>query len=796
MKKILAFMLAFVMILSLASCSFSIEDILNFSDSEVEDPDSDHKDPPKQEKKYKYTDFTPAEKSLLTEYLGVIIPFAPNDYYFLEGYNTKLGYDEGFNYCTIGNSADEFDAYLALFADYTLDGKYTDTEGDTWYKYTKGNIVIDLSYYVYEGSKCIDLYAKVVGTDNKPNPPADDNAGTGGNNGGNTENNGGSNSGNTENNGGNNGGNTGENTGYLNTDFTASEKQILNTYIGLVIPYIANDDYGFVGIYEDDDFEDGIVFYTVGNTSSEYEQYKTTLTGAGFSFCETYVDEEYGDTWYKYTKGDAVVEIAYYIDGGESYIECWIYIDYYGDYDDDSTGSGGNAGSGGNTGSGGSTDSSDVEIYTNKDKGLPSAANGIYNVDFTTAGTVKDVTDQGYYLDGCPPIGSPAVLVVPIKFSDGKTVGATQIDNLELAFGESGNYAYSVYNYYKISSYNQLTIDVTVLDEWYVPKYNSSHYEDLTDDLGYAIGDQVLMDEILQYLESRMDLSAFDSDNNELIDAIVLINNLEVGEDDFHWAYRYWNTYGDDYGDYYFYDGVAANDYLWASYYFVHEKTVGDNYVYTDTSVINTYTFIHEFGHIIGIDDYYDTAYVGSPLGGYDVMDSMLGDHNAYTKFNLGWITSSRLVVTDSSVTLNLGAFSESGDTIIIANNWDPTLGAYQEYYVLVYYTNDGLNSGEYGYFDEEGIIVYHVNSSIYKEIYEGETYYDVYNTNTDVSDENGYGTVDNLIEYVTTASGEYVFTTGDTLPSVTDDNGDRLGYTFTVGAIGTDGVSVTVTKR
>ena len=106
------------------------------------------------------------------------------------------------------------------------------------------------------------------------------------------------------------------------------------------------------------------------------------------------------------------------------------------------------------------------------------------------------------------------------------------------------------------------------------------------------------------------------------------------------------------------------------------------------------------------------------------------------------------------------------------------------------------MNAGNAGYFDESGVVVYHVNASLYKEVLDGETYYDVYNNNTDPSDENGYGTQDNLIEYVT-AGGEYVYGVGDTLPnSVTDDSGNKLSYTFRVDAMSGDSVTITFTKN
>ena len=303
------------------------------------------------------------------------------------------------------------------------------------------------------------------------------------------------------------------------------------------------------------------------------------------------------------------------------------------------------------------------------------------------------------------------------------------------------------------------------------------------------IGEQIVINEALAYLDSKgMDLSQFDSDNNGMIDAVVIINTLDINEnEDMQWAFRYWNIYTDEDGNYYEYDGVSANDYLWASFAFLYED---ENGRYTNKSLMNTNTYIHEFGHVLGLDDYYDVSYSGTVMGGYDIMDDMLGDHNAFSKFNLGWITSSRLVTGDN-VTLTLDAFAESGDTIIISNNWDPTLGAYQEYYIVVYYTCEELNSGKGGYFKSDGIVVYHVNASLYVDDSGSEIIYYVYNTNTPPSDDD-YGTEDNLIEYVKSGLGNYTYTVGDTLPETYDDLGDKLIYTFTVDAMTEDEATIT----
>jgi len=573
-------------------------------------------------------------------------------------------------------------------------------------------------------------------------------------------------------------------TAHTYNTFTAQEKSLITGKIGFVIPFIPCDEY-YVEEYSYDD-EVGINFYAFGNTPAEFTEYLKLFNQYTFDYTD---QDEYGDTWYFYTYGNVLIDVTHYYYEGDYVVDLYAYIESSG---------GGNSGGSGNDNSGNEGGSStDADVITNAGAGLPADPDGVFDVDFTDADKVKDVTDQGYYLDGCPTTGSPAVLVIPVEFSDvlASSKGYTT-DKLVAAFAKNGQTDYySVYDYYYISSYGQLELDITVLDFWFKPKYNSTYYYNATDDYygeEMAIGDQLVLDEALAYLAGIMDLSDFDSDNNGIIDAVVLVNTLDIGEEDFYWAYRYWNTYTDDDGYFYEYDGVSANDYLWASYQFLYETYDSEGNAIYDPGTMNTYTFIHEFAHILGADDYYDTEYINDPMAGCDIMDTLLGDHNPYTKFNYGWLTSSRLVVTNSSVTLQLEDFSKNGDTIIIANNWDEKLGVYQEYYVLAYYKNTGLNSGDAGYFSRDGVVVYHVNASLYKETYEGETYYDIYNTNTDPS--GSYGTEDNLIEYVKSAQDTYTYIAGDTLPTQTDDLGNTLGYTFTVNSINADYATITFT--
>ena len=565
---------------------------------------------------------------------------------------------------------------------------------------------------------------------------------------------------------------------YNHHDFTDEEKALFDHYIGARIPFIKNDDYYIEGYYGTDDYEHGINFCAIGNTDEEFYLYLDMFSD--YTLAKTYKDE-LDCTWNRYVKDDVVVEISYYKLMGTPYVDLYIYSSLSTDVE------------------GGSHIASEDTVITNKDKGLPEGQDGIYEVDLTKAEYVKNVTEQGYYAGGCPTVGSPAVLVIPVEFIDStaKSKGYS-IENIKNAFLKGGkNDYFSVYDYYFTSSYGKLALDITVLDTWFRPERRSSYYYNAmgeNDGVATEIGDQLVLNEALDYLDDKMDLSKFDSDKNGMIDAVVLINTLDIGDDDFHWAFRYWNFYEDGDGELYEYDGVVANDYLWASYQFLFEKIDGDGYASYDKPGMSTYTFIHEFGHVLGADDYYDVEYVEDPLGGFDVMDTSAGDHNPYTKFNFGWITSSRLVVTDSEVTVSLKDFQKTGDTVILANDWDEALGAYQEYYVLVYYKNTGVNTRGGGYFSESGVLVYHVNSSLYRDVEDGEIFYDVYNNNT--SQGSRTGTVNNLIELVTVKDGDYVFNTGDTLPSVITDEGDELAFTFTVDSVRSDYVTLTVNAK
>ena len=441
-------------------------------------------------------------------------------------------------------------------------------------------------------------------------------------------------------------------------------------------------------------------------------------------------------------------------------------------------------------------DVSNKVIHTNKGKGIENYrnSNGYYNVDFTKATKAKNISNLSTYEGGCPTTGNVNVLVIPVEFSDKLHTSKQSLSSLDLALNggdgeESLKFGMSVSKYYNLSSNGKLNLNFEIMGggtKWFKPSKSSKYYIDQDKNNSSSNTDMAIVNSILKANSSDIDFSHFDSDNNGMVDAVVIVPTIKIGNPDesiLQWAYRYWditdNTYGDNY---------CINDYLWCPYDFLYETDSGyDN----GTTPTNTYTFTHEFGHVLGAEDYYDASYTDKDvlLNGDDIMDSYFGDQNPYTKFNYGWLTISKLITATDTVTLDLNAFENGGDTYIIANNWDPTLGCYQEYWVMMYYTKSGINAKS-NYSFSEGLVLYHVDAQLISYKYKGQTGLDLFTTNDHGE---AYYTGVNLIELEKLTSSSYTLSVGQTSKSsIYDDNGSKINYTFKLNSMDESKANIT----
>lgn len=338
-----------------------------------------------------------------------------------------------------------------------------------------------------------------------------------------------------------------------------------------------------------------------------------------------------------------------------------------------------------------------------------------------------------------PSTGAYNLLVIPVQFSD-KPISDEQMDRLGKAFnGTSADTGWeSVNSYYKKSSYGKLDMTFDVQKPFVTDK-NYKYYEDYSGKItvdGETInktGDILLLELALAYYAQSLDLTKYDTDNDGIIDAVYLIYSApvtydsEANADSIYWAYV--TTYPTETQKY---DGLEVGYYLFAGFDFMDEHTGNSNDTYLGQDGYTPYkglkimaeTYIHETGHLLGLDDYYDYEDAkgsGEGLGGADMMDYNVGDHNAYSKLILGWVDPT-VITTTQTVTIN--AFESSGQFLMVLLDYDGTY--FSEYLLIDLYANTGLNflgasqQNSLLYYDlttkvgaEYGVRIYHISSSI-----------------------------------------------------------------------------------
>lgn len=347
---------------------------------------------------------------------------------------------------------------------------------------------------------------------------------------------------------------------------------------------------------------------------------------------------------------------------------------------------------------------------------------------YKDAYSFKDVLKMIAGHDGyMPTTGNVKILVVPIKFNDiytsksNLTKYRTDLDRV--FFGDDTGYE-SLKTYYEKSSYGKLNISGTVLP-WYTPKNNSAYYESIqsstTGSISKALGELAV--EALSSYSDSLNLSDYDYDKDGILDGIYLVCNKDLQKyDSLYWSWVSYYTGSKRVDDYDVYQ------LMWSNISFMYHD---DFYKSIPEGKLNAITYIHETGHMMGCDDYYDYSANeysesifgrkikkkgdGCNLGAglFDMMDGNVGDHCANTKMMFGWINP---YVATHDVTIDLNKFSTSGDAIIVAPSFDMEVGNLSEYFIIEYYDNEGLSQPNIydnrGY-TTSGIRIYHVNSQI-----------------------------------------------------------------------------------
>ena len=309
---------------------------------------------------------------------------------------------------------------------------------------------------------------------------------------------------------------------------------------------------------------------------------------------------------------------------------------------------------------------------------------------------------------------NPKVLVFPVRLQSTYDASKyqTYLDDIEIAFNgtETQTGWESVKSYYNESSYGNVNLDITVWDEWFydssiTPSKVQNTDDDYYDGTSDYDGPSYVIDKILDKYDSQIDYSQYDSDGDDCIDAIWLIYDYPVDYEDsssVYWAFVTQFSVDKEI------DGVYPNYYGWAGIDFMYEESN----TYDQTNIIvDAHTYIHETGHLFGLDDYYDyDESNGANRGMYaaDMMDYNVGDHCSFSKLLLDWVNP-KVVKGVGETTIDLKPFTTSGEFLMIADH--EVTSIYDSYYLVEFYTNDGLNKNDEPIYDGLGIRILKVNA-------------------------------------------------------------------------------------
>lgn len=364
----------------------------------------------------------------------------------------------------------------------------------------------------------------------------------------------------------------------------------------------------------------------------------------------------------------------------------------------------------------------------------------IYDKDNFDSKKYQDYYYETYGTSCLPSSGDYNILVIPVEFKGERPFTSEMLNMLDLAFNGSEEETgwHSVSSFYRQSSFNKLNITFDIVDPYkasndskYYGEYQEKVlYEDGTSDI--QNGCDVIYIEALTYVEEIIDLTKYDYNKDNTIDGVCIIYNTPVdydNDDTIYWAITYQSVISEDE---LMFDGLGSYFYCFMGYDFIFEDVSKDMYGIRKDLVVNATTYIHEMGHMLGLDDYYDydtSIGCNEGLGGADMMDGCFGDHCSYSKIMLDWLNPT-IVTEDIVVTVK-----PYEDVILIPLDFNNSFMS--EYLLIDMYSQLGINSlySEYLFGDDPGVRIYHVSSSLPEDSIDDYSIITKYNnTGTDIA--------------------------------------------------------------
>ncbi|HON19090.1 MAG TPA: M6 family metalloprotease domain-containing protein [Salinivirgaceae bacterium] len=299
-----------------------------------------------------------------------------------------------------------------------------------------------------------------------------------------------------------------------------------------------------------------------------------------------------------------------------------------------------------------------------------------------------------------PTTGNRKLVCILIGFKD-KAFTKTQADfnNLFNQVGyNAGGATGSVKDYYLENSWNQFNLTVDVFGP-YTASQNMSYYG-ANDSYGNDVRPRELVTEAINLADPQANYANYDNDGDGSVDGVYVIyagyGEEAGGGANCIWAHA-WNI------------TTITRDGKTLSKYSCSAELTGNS----GTTITGIGVICHEFGHVLGAPDYYDTNYsTGGQYDGTGNWDMMAAGswnnngktpahHNAFTKIYIyNWATATTLS-TAQTVTVYNAAENKSFYRINTTTSG--------EYYLIENRQKHKFDA----YIPGSGLLIYHVHSGV-----------------------------------------------------------------------------------
>ena len=265
-------------------------------------------------------------------------------------------------------------------------------------------------------------------------------------------------------------------------------------------------------------------------------------------------------------------------------------------------------------------------------------------------------------------------LIILVNFKDAAfTTSKAEMDSMLTGKNYTRNYTYKYYgrNYTVESKGSAWKYFYDSSNGQYDPQFDVVGPVTVSQNMAYYGGNlgggdknpEAMIVEACKLVNDSVDFSLYDNDNDGIADFVYVI----------------YAGYGEA-------DGGAANT-IWPHQYFIFQTLKLDNtkiYRYACSNEMDNYTkhhtgigtFCHEFSHVLGLPDLYETTGYGThkTMGQWSILD--YGPYNndgntppaysAYERFFMGWLTP-RLITEPENITL--AELNESQEALLISSS-------------------------------------------------------------------------------------------------------------------------------